>query len=95
MKEKDGIYECIMSYGVSDPEKDKLRLSYLFNLQRFNVAITRSKMKRIFIASKRVFDINYENPNVNKLTSVFKSFLEDSYVIDLSENKDDNFDVFN
>ena len=85
----------IISYGVSDPEKDKLRLSYLFNLQRFNVAITRSKMKRIFIASKRIFDINYENPNVNKLTSVFKSFLEDSYVIDLSENKDDDFDVFN
>ena len=85
----------IISYGVSDPENDKLRLSYLFNLQRFNVAITRSKMKRIFIASKRVFDTNYENPNVNILTSVFHAFLNDSYVIDLSEKQDDEFNVFN
>ena len=84
----------IISYAVSDPEIDNLRLSYLFNLNRLNVALTRSKKKRIFIGSKKVFDTDYSNPNVNELTAVFKAFLNDSFVVDLSEAKEVDFDIF-
>lgn len=87
-QERDVI---IYSLATSDPEKAKQRADFFFNPNRFNVAITRARKKRIVIASISLFSIETNDKKLQPLIKNFKDFYKDSTVI---EEQSDTHDLF-
>ncbi len=87
-QERDVI---IYSLATSDPEKAKQRADFFFNPNRFNVAITRARKKRIVIASISLFSIETNDKKLQPLIKNFKDFYKDSTVI---EEQSDTQDLF-
>jgi len=87
-QERDVI---IYSLATSDPEKAKQRADFFFNPNRFNVAITRARKKRIVIASRSLFSIETNDKELQPLIKNFKDFYKDSTII---EEQSDTQDLF-
>ncbi|HPQ35685.1 MAG TPA: AAA domain-containing protein [Tenuifilaceae bacterium] len=66
----------IYSLATSDPSKALQRADFFFNPNRFNVAITRSKKKRIVIANKDLFGIETSDAKLKGMIKNFKDFYE-------------------
>jgi DNA replication ATP-dependent helicase Dna2 len=81
----------IYSLATSDPVKAEQRADFFFNPNRFNVALTRAKKKRIVIANKSLFEYTSKDPKLNKLIQNFKDFYEDAYVVEEDSDTEDLF----
>jgi DNA replication ATP-dependent helicase Dna2 len=77
-QEKDII---IFSLAVADPEKARLRAEFFFNPNRFNVALTRAKKKRIVIANQGLFNVSSNDDALKPLIANFKEFYNSSHKI--------------
>lgn len=66
----------IFSLAISNPIKAKQRAEFLFNPNRLNVALTRSKKKRIVLANKSLFELKTSDENLISLMKNFKNFYE-------------------
>lgn len=73
----------IFSLAISDPIKVKQRADFFLNPNRLNVALTRSKKKRIVIANKALFQLQSYDGNLLTLIKNFKDFYEVSTKIEL------------
>lgn len=71
----------IYSLTTSDPVKAEHRADFFFNPNRFNVALTRAKKKRIVIANQDLFEYESKDPYLNSLIKNFKDFYEEAYVV--------------
>lgn len=79
----------IFSLATTDPIKAMQRASFFFNPNRFNVAITRSKKKRIVIGNKNLFHFSSEDPELDRMIKNFRDFYDHSYkVIEQTETED-------
>jgi DNA replication ATP-dependent helicase Dna2 len=81
----------IYSLATSDPIKAEQRAEFFFNPNRFNVALTRAKKKRIVIGNKSLFEYESKDSKLNLLIQNFKDFFNDSYVV---EEKPETEDLF-
>ena len=72
----------IYSLATSDPIKAEQRADFFFNPNRFNVALTRAKKKRIVIGNKSLFEYVSKDYQVNLLIQNFKDFYKDSSVVE-------------
>jgi len=77
-QERDVI---IYSLATSDPIKAKQRAEFFFNSNRLNVALTRARKKRIVLASKKTFELEADDPKLEKLINVFKAFYNDAHKV--------------
>lgn len=77
-QERDVI---IYSLATSDPIKAKRRADFFFNSNRLNVALTRARKKRIVLASKKTFELETDDPKLEKLINVFKAFYNDAHKV--------------
>lgn len=68
----------IYSLVVSDPEKALHRPDFFFSPNRFNVALTRAKKKRIVVANKALFELSSQDPKIDKMIANFRDFYEHS-----------------
>jgi len=68
----------LYSLVISDPTRAKQRADFYFNPNRFNVALTRAKKKRIVIANKALFELKSYDGNLLSLIKNFKDFYEAS-----------------
>lgn len=68
----------IFSLSISDPFKVKQRTDFFFNPNRLNVALTRSKKKRIVIAHKALFEFKTNDPDLLPLVKNFTDFYDAS-----------------
>ncbi len=87
-QERDVI---IYSLVVSDPEKALHRPDFFFSPNRFNVAITRAKKKRIVVANKALFELYSQDPEIDKMIAVFRSFYDQSTKVFEKANTEDLF----
>lgn len=71
----------IFSLATSDPVKAMQRASFFFSPNRFNVAITRARKKRIVIGYKNLFQITSQDPELDKTISIFRDFYDSSYKV--------------
>lgn len=79
----------IFSLATTDPIKAMQRASFFFNPNRFNVALTRSKKKRIVIGNKNLFHFSSDDPKLDRMIKNFRDFYEYSYkVIEQTETED-------
>lgn len=79
----------IFSLATTDPIKAMQRASFFFNPNRFNVAITRAKKKRIVIGHKNLFHISSIDKELDKMISNFRDFYNSSYkVFEQAETED-------
>lgn len=79
----------IFSLATTDPIKAMQRASFFFNPNRFNVAITRSKKKRIVIGHKNLFHLSSKDMELDKMISNFRDFYNSSSkVFEQAETKD-------
>lgn len=79
----------IFSLSTTDPIKAMQRATFFFNPNRFNVAITRAKKKRIVIGHKNLFYLSSCNKDLDKMISVFRDFYHSSYkVFEQAETED-------
>lgn len=76
----------IYSLATSDPEKAERRADFFFNPNRFNVALTRAKKKRIVIANKALFEIQSKDEKLKPLIKNFKDFYHSTNVIEESSD---------
>lgn len=81
----------IFSLATSNPDKAKQRADFFFNLNRFNVAITRARKKRIVIANKILFELKTDDPNLKPLLKNFCDFYNSSTIIEESSETEDLF----
>lgn len=77
-QERDVI---IYSMATSDPVKAKQRAEFSFNSNRLNVALTRARKKRIVLASKKLFELEADDPKLHELIGVFKAFYNDAHKV--------------
>lgn len=79
----------IYSLATSDPLKAEQRADFFYNPNRFNVALTRARKKRIVIGNKNLFEYESKDSKLNLLIQNFKEFFKDAYVIEeLTETAD-------
>jgi DNA replication ATP-dependent helicase Dna2 len=71
----------IFSLATTNPIKALQRPSFFFNPNRFNVAITRSKKKRIVIGHKNLFDFSSDDPALDLMIKNFRDFYNASYKV--------------
>ncbi|MGI6291474.1 MAG: DEAD/DEAH box helicase [Bacteroidales bacterium] len=71
----------IFSLATSDPIKAMQRATFFFNPNRFNVAITRARKKRIVIGHKNLFHLSSDDKELNKMISIFRDFYNYSYKV--------------
>lgn len=81
----------IYSLATSDPVKAEQRADFFFNPNRFNVALTRAKKKRIVIGNKSLFEYVSKDDQVNLLIQNFKDFYNDSSVVEEYTETEDLF----
>jgi len=81
----------IYSLATSDPIKAEQRADFFFSPNRFNVALTRAKKKRIVIANKSLFEYESKDNVLNLLIQNFNDFYKDSYIV---EEKTETEDLF-
>jgi len=87
-QERDVI---IFSLATSNPERAKQRAEFFFNPNRFNVALTRAKKKRVVIADKSLFGLEPTDPNLKTLIKNFKDFYKASTIIEEKTDTDNLF----
>jgi len=79
----------IFSLATTDPIKAMQRASFFFNPNRFNVAITRAKKKRIVIGHKNLFQLSSSDKELDKMIANFRDFYNSSYkVFEQAETED-------
>jgi superfamily I DNA and/or RNA helicase len=79
----------IFSLATSDPIKAMQRATFFFNPNRFNVAITRAKKKRIVIGHKNLFLLSSNDIELDKMIANFRDFYESSFkVFEQAETED-------
>jgi DNA replication ATP-dependent helicase Dna2 len=81
----------IYSLATSNPEKAKQRAEFFFNPNRFNVAITRARKKRIVIANIALFKLETSDPKLKPLIKNFYDFYNTSTIIEESSETEDLF----
>jgi DNA replication ATP-dependent helicase Dna2 len=81
----------IYSLATSDPIKAEQRADFFFNPNRFNVALTRAKKKRIVIGNKSLFEYESKDRNLNLLIQNFKDFFNDASVVEENPETEDLF----
>jgi superfamily I DNA and/or RNA helicase len=65
------------------------RATFFFNPNRFNVAITRAKKKRIVIGHKNLFLLSSNDIELDKMIANFRDFYESSFkVFEQAETED-------
>lgn len=85
-QERDVI---IFSLATSNPDKAKQRADFFFNPNRFNVAITRARKKRIVIANRILFELQTSDAKLKPLIKNFFDFYNTSTIIEeISETED-------
>lgn len=72
-QERDMI---IYSLTMSDLGKLSQINEFFFNIYRFNVAITRSKVKRIIVGSRNLLKTRVSDPEILKNINIFAEFME-------------------
>lgn len=87
-QERDIIF---FSLATTDPTKAMQRASFFFNPNRFNVAITRAKKKRIVIGHKNLFHLSSNDKELDKMISNFRDFYNSSYKVFEQTETDDLF----
>jgi DNA replication ATP-dependent helicase Dna2 len=79
----------IFSLATTDPTKAMQRATFFFNPNRFNVAITRARKKRIVIGHRNLFHLSSDDKELDKLISNFRDFYNSSYkVFEQTETED-------
>ncbi len=79
----------IFSLATSNPIKAMQRATFFFNPNRFNVAITRPRKKRIVIGHKNLFHLSSDDKELDKMISIFRDFYNSSYkVFEQAETED-------
>jgi len=79
----------LFSLATTDPIKAMQRASFFFNPNRFNVAITRAKKKRIVIGHKNLFQLSSSDKELDKMIANFRDFYNSSYkVFEQAETED-------
>jgi DNA replication ATP-dependent helicase Dna2 len=79
----------IFSLATTDPVKAMQRVTFFFNPNRFNVAITRSKKKRIVIGNKNLFHLSSKDQKIDEMIENFRDFYNDSFkVFEQAETED-------
>lgn len=81
----------IYSLATSDPVKAEQRAEFFFNPNRFNVALTRSKKKRIVVGNKEIFEYESKDGKLNKLIQNFRDFFADAYIVEETAETEDLF----
>jgi DNA replication ATP-dependent helicase Dna2 len=81
----------IYSLATSDPAKAEQRADFFFNPNRFNVALTRAKKKRIVIGNKELFNYESKDYKLNELIKNFRDFYADAYIVEETTKTDDLF----
>lgn len=71
----------IFSLATSNPIKALQRVTFFFNPNRFNVAITRAKKKRIVIGHENLFKLSTNNKEVDEMIDLFRDFYNCSYKV--------------
>lgn len=71
----------IFSLATTDPIKAMQRASFFFNPNRFNVAITRAKKKRIVIGHKNLFHLSSNDKELDKMIANFRDFYNSSFKV--------------
>lgn len=71
----------IFSLATTDPIKAMQRASFFFNPNRFNVAITRAKKKRIVIGHKNLFHLSSNDKELDKMIVNFRDFYNSSFKV--------------
>lgn len=71
------------SMALSDPQNSLRGDSFFYNLNRFNVAITRAKCKRILFANKKVFSHYSNDINVQQSINIFNEYLNSTCIFEL------------
>lgn len=87
-QERDVI---IISMVISDPIKAQQRADFYFNPNRFNVALTRAKKKRIVVANKALFKIEEYDYKLIDLIKNFKDFYKSTNIIEENTGTNDIF----
>lgn len=72
----------IYSLATSDPIKAEQRAEFFFNPNRFNVALTRARKKRIVVANKDLFEFESKDNKLNSLIQNFKDFYNSAYLVE-------------
>lgn len=79
----------IFSMATTAPIKAMQRVTFFFNPNRFNVAITRAKKKRIVIEHKNLFHLSSNDNELDKMIANFRDFYENSFkVFEQAETED-------
>lgn len=79
----------IFSLATTNPIKAMQRASFFFNPNRFNVAITRSRKKRIVIGNKKLFEFSSDDLELDSMINNFRDFYDNSYkVVEKPETED-------
>lgn len=81
----------IYSLATSNPENAKQRAEFFFNPNRFNVALTRAKKKRIVIANMALFEIETNNQTLKPMIKNFWDFYDASTIVEESSETEDLF----
>jgi DNA replication ATP-dependent helicase Dna2 len=85
-QERDVI---IFSLATSNPERAKQRAEFFFNPNRFNVALTRAKKKRIVVGNRALFEMDSNDNILQSLIKNFRNFYDASTLIEeVNENSD-------
>ena len=74
-KERDAV---IVSYTVSDPEFALAEAEFLFSTERFNVSITRARMKLVLLISRRLMEVVPPDEEVLDAAQVLREFVFDA-----------------
>lgn len=69
----------IFSMATTDPIKAMQRAAFFFNPNRFNVAITRARKKRIVIGHKNLFHLSSNDKDLDDQIAIFRNFYNSSY----------------
>lgn len=81
----------IFSLATSNPERAKQRAEFFFNPNRFNVALTRAKKKRIVLANRALFQMETADKTLIPLIKNFKDFFNTSTVVMEEVSNEDLF----
>lgn len=81
----------IFSLATTDPIKAMQRASFFFNPNRFNVAITRAKKKRIVIGHKNLFHISSNDSDLDSMIKNFRDFYNCSFKVFEKADTEDLF----
>jgi len=71
----------IYSLATSNPIKAMQRASFFFSPNRFNVAITRARKKRIVIGHENLFLITSNDTELDNMINIFRDFYNSSYKV--------------